>query len=227
MEKNVVKPAFFGLLSRRERWGLSLKGWIVAVLTLTAAAVLFIFFVHPFLAVTQRVPSSILVVEGWVSTSGLRSAVGEFREGRYDIIYTTGGTTGWDAGSESDSDTYASVAAARLVGMGVPPERIKSVPSHLTIRDRTYASALALREWLQSSRSSFAGMNVVTEGTHSRRTRLIYEKTYGEGVPVGVISARNPEYDPGRWWESSEGLKEVLSESGAYLYARVLFRTKE
>jgi len=42
-------------------------------------------------------------------------------------------------------------------------------------------------------------------------------------VEIGILSGRNREYDPQHWWRSSEGVKEVLSEGAAYLYARFLF----
>jgi len=30
-------------------------------------------------------------------------------------------------------------------------------------------------------------------------------------------------YDPARWWRSSEGVREVLFEGFAYVYAKCLF----
>src|SRR5438552_17446710 len=38
-----------------------------------------------------------------------------------------------------------------------------------------------------------------------------------------LISIQNREYDPDRWWESSEGVKETISEALAYCYARLFF----
>jgi len=179
--------------------------------------------VHPFLAVTSRVSSPALVAEGWICDAALREVVHEFRTGGYEMVYTTGGPTTLDFDSSDDSDTYASVSAQRLVGLGIPRDRVQMVPSHLAVRDRTYASALALREWFKANGKAIAGFNIVTEAAHARRSRLIFEKAFGDGVAIGVIAGSNPEYDADHWWRSSEGLKEVISEFAAYLYARLLF----
>ena len=46
-------------------------------------------------------------------------------------------------------------------------------------------------------------------------------------MAVGIIAVPNPDYDSSRWWRYSEGVKEVVSESVAYLYARFLFHPKD
>ena len=47
----------------------------------------------------------------------------------------------------------------------------------------------------------------------------------GEGadVKVGIIAARDPDYDPARWWRYSEGVRDVMGEVIAYLYIRLCF----
>ena len=65
--------------------------------------------------------------------------------------------------------------------------------------------------------------NVLTLGVHARRSRLLFRKAFGSDLPIGVIAVQNREYDPVRWWSSSEGAKEVISEGVAYLYARFFF----
>jgi hypothetical protein len=53
-------------LARRERWGLSSRGWLVAVSGFALAGILFLFKVHPFLAVTHPVQSNVFVVDDCV-----------------------------------------------------------------------------------------------------------------------------------------------------------------
>ena len=67
-------------------------------------------------------------------------------------------------------------------------------------------------------------INVVTESVHARRTRLLFQEAFGGEVKVGIIAARNPDYDPEHWWSSSDGFREVSGETIAYLYARLFFR---
>jgi len=73
----------WGVLRRKERWGLSWRGRLVVVLLGFSTAVLVLLNVQPFLAETHRVNANILVVEGWVHEYAIRAAVEEFRRGPY------------------------------------------------------------------------------------------------------------------------------------------------
>jgi uncharacterized SAM-binding protein YcdF (DUF218 family) len=97
------------------------------------------------------------------------------------------------------------------------------VPSRVSERDRTYSAALALRHWLDQQGTNVKAINVVTADTHARRTRLLFQKALGTDISVGVIAVPNPDYDARRWWRYSEGVRDVISESVAYLYAKFFF----
>jgi hypothetical protein len=66
-------------------------------------------------------------------------------------------------------------------------------------------------------------INVLTAGAHARRTRLLYQKALGRNVTVGIIAASNPDYNPKQWWRYSDGVREVIGESIAYIYAKFFF----
>ena len=66
--------------------------------------------------------------------------------------------------------------------------------------------------------------DLVTLGPHARRSRLLFEEAFEGKVRVGIISIENREYDPVQWWRYSEGVKEVISEGVAYIYASIFFR---
>jgi uncharacterized SAM-binding protein YcdF (DUF218 family) len=80
-----------------------------------------------------------------------------------------------------------------------------------------------LRNWFLEHNVDVRGVNIVTEDTHARRTRLLFEKALGKAVAVGVIAVPNPDYDARRWWRYSEGVKDVLGEAIAYGYTRLFF----
>jgi len=63
----------------------------------------------------------------------------------------------------------------------------------------------------------------VTEGTHARRTRLLFKRALGPDVAVGVIAIPSPDFDAKHWWQYSQGVEEVVQEGIGYLYARCFF----
>jgi uncharacterized SAM-binding protein YcdF (DUF218 family) len=218
-----VKKKYFGLVNRKERWGLSLRGWLAL-----SGFVVFVFMgwllnVQPFLAQTKRVDTNILVVEGWVRQFGIKAAVQEAQTGHYQKVYTTGGPLAGTDGVTNDYNTAASVGAEWLVKDGMPAELVQMVPSHVNGRDRTYSSAVALREWFREHNMTVTNFVILTEDVHARRSRLLFQEAFGDSVQVGVIAVRNPDYEPSRWWRYSEGVREVLGESIAYVYAKFLF----
>jgi hypothetical protein len=191
-------------------------------LTLACAAV-FVRGLHPFLSVSAPVASSVLVVEGWVSDYAVEAAAQEFSRGGYSVLYVTGGPM--ERGAPlSDYTSYASLGAAVAEHFGVPTRQVQAVSAPSVRRDRTYASALALHDWMEIHNLRPPSLNVVTVGPHARRTRLLYEEAFGEGCRIGVISVEPEDYDPGRWWAYSQGVRSVMSETAAYLYVRIFFR---
>ena len=67
----------------------------------------------------------------------------------------------------NDYYTSASVGAELLQKAGIPREAIQMVPSHVNGRERTYSSAIALRDWFRDN-TPVDTINVVTEGAHAR-----------------------------------------------------------
>jgi uncharacterized SAM-binding protein YcdF (DUF218 family) len=216
-----------GMLTRRERWGLSWRGWLVLVLFFFGGGIFWLLNVQPFLAQTNRLDTKILVVEGWVHPFAIEAAVKEFQNGRYEKVYTTGGPVVGNGGYSNDFNTSASVGAELLVKAGLPSEFVQMVPSHISGRDRTYSSAVALREWFHAHNLTVKNFNVLTEDVHARRTHLLFQKAFGAEAVVGIISAPSPEYDAKHWWHFSEGVREVLGESIAYVYAKCFFHPSE
>lgn len=214
---------FCGFFTRKERWGLSWLGWLAFVSAGLLIAGLLLLNIQPFLAKTQRVNANVLVVEGWIHEYAIRSAAEEFKAGSYQKIFTTGGPVLGNGGYVNDFNTSASVGAELLKKTGVPGEFIQMVPSHVAGRDRTYSSAVALRDWFREHTETIHSINVLTEGAHARRTQLLFQKVFGSGVAVGIISVPDPDYDAKHWWRSSEGVREILDESIAYIYARIFF----
>jgi uncharacterized SAM-binding protein YcdF (DUF218 family) len=184
---------------------------------------IFVFEIHPFLAETRPVESKIMVVEGWLNEFSLRQVAKEFKDGNYRQIYTTGGPVEGSGRYESDPMTLASVAAGRLKKFGVPPECVQMVPSRVVDRDRTFGSAVALRNWFDEHKTSVRNFNLFTEGPHARRSQLLFQEAFGSEAKVGVIAISSPDYDAKHWWHYSEGVRAIIGETIAYAYAEFFF----
>jgi uncharacterized SAM-binding protein YcdF (DUF218 family) len=66
--------------------------------------------------------------------------------------------------------------------------RCRWFPSRMIDWDTPSSAAIALRDWNQKCESSVQRINVVTEDTHARRTRLLFQKAFGRDVQVGIIA---------------------------------------
>jgi hypothetical protein len=135
-------------------------------------------------------------------------------------LFTTGGPTISKGGYINDYYASASVRGELLQKAAIPREAIQMVPSHVNGGERTYSSAIALRDWFRDN-TPVHTINVVTEGAHARRTRLPYQKAVGRNVTVAIIAVSNADYNPKQWWRYSDGVREV--ESIAYIYAKFFF----
>src|SRR5947208_10870407 len=168
--------ALWGLFDRKERWSLSWRGRLILISALLLVGALVFRGVYPFLATNHRIDTDVLVVEGWIHEYAIRAAADEFRSGAYRRVFTTGGPVVGTGGYIDDFQTSASVGADLLRKAGVPDESLRMVPSRTMDWDRTYSSAIALRDWIQQHEPSVRRINVVTEDAHERRTQLLFHK---------------------------------------------------
>ena len=211
------------LLRRRQVLVPTWRGWLLLLLLFLVLGVLAVREIHPFLAVNAPLPGGILVVEGWASDVALQKAVAEFHRHHYDKVYVTGGPI--EAGAPLwEYKTYAQRGGAVLSKLGIPTNELQVVPAPWVRQDRTYTAALSLANWLHASGAGPVSANLITEDTHARRSRLLYQKALGKSVKVGVTAIPPGDYEPRRWWCSSVGVRSVIGETLAYGYARLVFR---
>lgn len=221
-----MKQKFYGIFVRKERWGLSWRGKLAALALILLLGCLILLEIHPFLAVTHRENTKILVVEGWIHPYAVIAAVKEFETGHYDRVFVTGGPIEGNGGYINDYNTEAAAGADLLSIAGIPNNCLQMVPSHVWNRNRTYYSAVALRDWFRAHHVQIHSMNVLTEEAHARRTWLLFQEAFGNDVRVGIISVPNPDYDAKHWWRYSDGVRDVIGEAIAYLYAKFFFWPK-
>lgn len=221
-KKRVKKQTkLWGLISYKPRWGLSIVGWLGILLILAILFWLLLFKLEPFLASSAPVDAEILVVEGWIADEGIIGAIDEFERKPYKLIITAGSPFGRGEYLSEYKD-FANLSKATMVTLGFEPDKIQPVTTPQVIRDRTLASASAVKEWLDKTKLDPQAINVYTMDVHSRRTWLLYRKIFEPEITVGIISHPPLDYDPDAWWVSSEGFRKVFSEGIAYIYAKFL-----
>lgn len=214
--------ALGGILVRKERWTLSLTGKLLALAVTVCVLFAVCWKAHPFLAVTSRVNGELLIIEGWIPTYTLNQAASEFARGHYQRVLVVRPV--YETGDKYESGRYSGdYIAATLVQCGVPRDSVDTLFCSVVEKDRTYHSALAVKHWLEQKGIAAKSIDVATLGPHARRSRLLYEKAFGKDAKVGVIALEDREYEPAHWWRSSEGVREVLGEGIAYIYARFFF----
>jgi hypothetical protein len=211
-----------GMLARKERWGFTWRGWLAA-LAVGIALTLFVGrTIHPFLAPTHRLSARLLVVEGWSPPSMMDAVAAEFRSGHYEQLILVRPI--FDSPDEYESGlSYGKWLAQLLITKGVPETKIATLYPNVAQKDRTYHAAVAVKSYLFERQLNLNSFNLITTGAHARRSRVLYERAFAPSVKVGIIAVEGRQYDSHHWWRTSAGVREVVGETIAYVYARFLF----
>lgn len=210
------------LIKRQEMWTLTAQGWAIAIALIAYLIFFTITHVHSFLAVTSPIKSAeILVVEGWLPDYAIQQALTEFKNGSYSLVITTGGSI--EKGNYlSEYKNFAEVSAATFKKLGLESEKVVAVPTPVVIKDRSYASAAEFNRWLSDSNLKLQSINVFSLDVHTRRSWLLFKKLLSPNIKVGAIAAKTQDYDPNKWWDYSQGVRTIIDEGIAYIYARFL-----
>ncbi|MBN3946167.1 MAG: ElyC/SanA/YdcF family protein [Nostoc sp.] len=208
------------LIKRQEMWTLTAQGWAIAIALIAYLIFFAITHVHSFLAVTYPIKSAkVLVVEGWLPDYAIEEALTEFKNGSYRQIISTGGILG--KGSYlTGYKNFAEVSAATFIKLGLEAEKVVAVPTPFVVKDRSYASAAEFHRWLSNSNLQIESINLFSLDVHTRRSWLIFKKLLNPDIKVGIIAAKTQDYDPEKWWDSSQGVRTIVDEGIAYIYAR-------
>lgn len=210
-------------LKRRNRLSLSWFSKIIITLIVLTLLVFSFKNLNRFLSQNDPVPSSLLVVEGFLPDYTLRNMMTEFYDGGYEKILITGKPIG-QGYYLTGYNTSADLMRSTLIEMGMDSSLIHTISIPNTVyRDRTYATGLLLSHWLDTTNSPLKRVNVYTLGCHARRSKHLFQKAVGKNINIGIIPGEDRSYDQKKWWKSSKGFRTVLNESIAYLYVRLFF----
>lgn len=210
------------LFRRKECTVLSWEGKLLLTTICFITFILGLKLMPVFLSISTPQNSGILVLDGQMPDFAVEKAIEIFETGNYKYIATTGGKiqTGYYT---SHYKTMAEFTGATFIKLGFNQDVLKVIPGGDIKRDRTYNSALSLKSWMLETDENTKHIDVLAVGSHARRSRLLFRKAFDNEIDVGVISVKDPSYEPSQWWKSSIGSRAIISETIAYLYVLLFF----
>lgn len=213
----------FTLINKKERWGFTTFAWLVIIFLIIISVYIYFIGIYSFLAQNDPVDAEIMVVEGFIPDYALKESMEIFNSGNYQLMIITGKVR--IKGSQLDQyENDGMYSAATLIKSGFDRDKIIVVSLDKDIRkDRTYTSAMTVKDWIIKNRPETQAFDLVTIGCHARRSRMLFNKAFNDDVKVGVVAIKNQLYDPERWWKSSSGFREVTEETITWLYALLFF----
>jgi hypothetical protein len=116
----------------------------------------------------------------------------------------------------NNMNSNAELTAKRLIAMGIDSSLIIAVPGRKVRINRTLTSALAVRDWMRQSGKIVSGINIISTGTHSRRTWMTFKKILGENV--GIIALPDRLITP----EDKVRVLKTMRELTAFIYYSVI-----
>jgi uncharacterized protein len=213
----------YELIRKKEKYSLTFLGKLLLLTIIVFIIYLGIKNIYPFLSITDTVKTDVLVVEGWLPDFALKQAVEEYNSGNYKTLIVTGMPI--QKGSFlTKFKTYAEVSALTMKKFGVNAGKIIKTPTPLNVlRDRTFASAFEVRNYLTETNSPITSFNIFSMACHARRSRLLFEEAFPDYFNIGIIASKDITYNSKQWWTSSKGVRTLISEAISYLYAWLFF----
>jgi hypothetical protein len=209
------------LIHQQEIWMPTLQGWLVSLGCAVGLITFFVIKIYSFLAVNLPINADVLVLEGWIQDPDIEKAIAEFERGGYQKLMTIGPPLS-EGHYLCQYKSFAELAAATLLALGFDSDKIVTVQTPNVLINRTNTSAVALREWIANSELKIESINLYTFDVHSRRNWQSFKQTLAPNIKVGVIVLEPRSYEPRKWWMYSAGVKAIISETIAYIYARLV-----
>ncbi|OVE73415.1 hypothetical protein BVX93_01720 [bacterium B13(2017)] len=207
------------IVAERKINKIKIKIYIILVSIFLSLSLIVFFNIHDFLSVNKPIKADVMIVDRCFPVDKLKIINEDFIKCNYQIIITTGKPV-----KNKHYKTHAEHVRNELIKLGLDEEHIKDIPTALVEKDRTYTSAVKIKDWMDNSNIASKTINIYSYGVHSRRSLYLYQKAFGSNYNIGIISLENDRYNLKRWWKSSIGVRTIIDETIAFLYAVFLFR---
>ncbi len=215
-------PAKLKLVKKSECYRLTWIGRVLVLLFFTAFLFFLALFIPKFLSQSNPVNGQILVLDGLMPDYAIKAAIDLYESGNYEQVVVTGEilSVGY---AIADIKTMAGLSYATFIELGFEADNITSLPTGNVVRNRTFTSALKLNSWIKDNKLNITKIDVLAVGCHAARSKYLFDRALDEHIAVGVVAVEDMGYNGKRWWQTSRGLRTVLSEGLGYLYVRFFF----
>jgi hypothetical protein len=106
--------------------------------------------------------------------------------------------------------SYAQLAKKRLLTTDIDSSLVIAIPGKRVNVNRTLISALAVRDWLETSDIDIKGINIVSLGNHAERTFMTYNKILDKKYDIGIISIPDHRASYSRRYKVLRTLREAV-----------------
>lgn len=111
---------------------------------------------------------------------------------------------------KNNYNSFAELAKNNLLAIGIDSSLVVSIPGKKVTINRTLTSALAFRDWLKTSDIEVKGINIVTLGTHAKRTWMIYNKILDKKYDIGIISIQDYREQHSKRYKVLKTIRETI-----------------
>ncbi len=182
-----------------------------------------------FLSPNDLKDARIAVVEGWLQPAMLSKVTADIKRKNYELIVTTGGGIE-ESFYNIDEMSFAERTKQYLIASGIDAKHVVALPAPYAKVDRTYYSAVLVRDWLVRNNYDFSAVNVYSGYAHGYRTRYLYQTAFKyasnhteKNTQFGVYSALGVQSKLEGWWQESQSAKIVVGELAGLLKAWLWF----
>lgn len=201
----------------------TLWGWAIMVLVVYIGCRFWVTHIAQYLSPNKPLKSDILIVEGWLPDYAMQKVRAEFYEGNYKYIVTTGINIP-NGAILANYPTHAELGREVLIKLGLDSNLVFAAPAGEVYKDRTYASALALKNWFKAHHIIPKSFNLFSLGAHTRRSWYLFRLAFKESkTDVGVINTPDLTYNAEEWWKSSKGFRTIPTEGLGFFFVYFFF----
>ena len=211
----------FQFFKKRTIWIPTWPAILLSIFIILTSLSFILFSSHNFLAVTDKAPNAkILVVESWMADNSMEQVAKIFnaKDNNYESLWLIGPRLERGYYISEKFKTYNQMAAATLIELGVPKEKIHIAPASKPLRHRTFSAAVNLKKEFKQHGLSSEPFDLVTLNVHARRSWITVKKVFERQDQIGIIALPPVSYDAKKWMKSSAGVKSTIFESIACLY---------